>query len=816
MKHKLSILLLAAAAVSCGAPSGDELTVRWDVTPGDQAWQHTLTVVNRGSEPLEGPWSLYYGTQSPALRTPAEAPLGQEQLHGTLHRFHTTEAYAPIAPGDSLQVTFTGAFYDKLSFFPEGMYFVGTAADGRETAPRDVAFTYNPYRNRKGMTRDAERLYGANARFADPAPLAFYDILPAMKSVRMTGAAACKLGTEVNVTAAAGAEREAELLKAALAAQCGCTFAEGGTPISLSLEAGFFGREEAYGINVSEEGIAIKAATTHGLFNAAQSLLCVLEGRTLPVELPAAEIADYPDFSYRGIHFDVARNFTEKENVLKLLDLFARYKIDVFHFHITDDEGWRLEIPGLEELTEVGGRRGHTDRAETEHLMPLYGSSWKVEDGAPGSGFYTRDDYIEILRYARDRHIRVIPEIDLPGHSRAAIKAMQARYARYIDTDPEKARQYLLVDSCDRSAYRSVQDFSDNVIDIGLATSYAFVEKIFDELQRMHADAGTPLEVIHIGGDEVPHGTWEGSPSSQAFMKEHGLKTAHDLKNYFVRWLYAKLAESNIRLAGWQEIVMMPDGRTIDKLVPGHDMFSYGWSTLPGNGADEIPYALANMGYPVVLCNVTNLYLDLSYSRHPLEPGLMWGGYVDAVKSFDMQPYDIYKSLRPADMASASKGKTALRPEARKNIVGMQAQLWAETIRSFDMVYYQFFPKMFGLVERAWNAEPAWAATDDEAPYAAALKQYYARISEVEMPFLAGLGAKFRLTPPGIKVADGKLFLMAAEQGAEVRYTTDGSEPTAASPLWTGPVACDAATVKARTFYCGLESVASEWYADAE
>lgn len=184
----------------------------------------------------------------------------------------------------------------------------------------------------------------------------------------------------------------------------------------------------------------------------------------------------------------------------------------------------------------------------------------------------------------------------------------------------------------------------------------------------MYEKAGVELSVVHIGGDEVPRGAWSGSPICREFMDRNGLADTHALKDHFVRWLYGELDAKGIRLAGWQEIVMLPDGRHVNRELPGRRILSYGWNTQPGEGFDEVPYALANAGYPVVLCNVTNLYLDLAYNKHHMEPGHRWGGYVDARSTFDMLPYDIYKSVRmypdgaPVDLISVSSGKESLSP----------------------------------------------------------------------------------------------------------------------------------------------------------
>jgi hexosaminidase len=215
---------------------------------------------------------------------------------------------------------------------------------------------------------------------------------------------------------------------------------------------------------------------------------------------------------------------------------------------------------------------------------------------------------------------------------------------------------------------------------------------------------------------------------------------------------------------------------------------------------------------------VGNIYFDLAYSAHPDEPGHWWGGYVDEQRAFSMQPFDIYASIRrddagnPVDYASAGEGMETLSPEGRRNILGVQGQLWAETIRSFDGVGYLLFPKIYGLAERAWNASPWWnEAMNEPAAFLDNYSWFYAVVTEREMPWLQKMGINFRIPQPGVYVEDGVLYANSPIAGAEIRYTTDGSEPTLGSTLWTEPVRCDAGQVAARLFYLDHKSVTSTW-----
>ncbi len=571
--------------------------------------------------------------------------------------------------------------------------------------------------------------------------------------------------------------------------------------------------DEYYEIVIKNNRLTLKANDAHGIFNACQTLLALLDNMELTsAPLPNLHITDYPDMGHRGIMLDVARNFTKKTDLLKLIDILSFYKMNVLHLHLSDDEAWRVEIPGLEELTEIASRRGHTTD-ELTCLYPAYAWGWNEADTTSlANGYYSRNDFMDILKYAKERHIRIIPEIDIPGHSRAAIKAMNARYRKYIDTDQSKAEEYLLIDFADTSQYLSAQNFTDNVINVAMLSTYRFLEKVIDEIGRMYQDAGVELPAFHVGGDEVPEGIWEGSSVCRTFMKKHGLTKIRDLKDYFLGQILEMLDKRNIQAVGWQDIVMNPDN-TVNEHFRNSKVLNYCWNTIPEQGGDEVPYKLANAGYPIILCNVGNFYLDMAYCYHVEEPGLRWGGYVDEYVTFDMLPFDIYKSLRrnlkgeSVDVKTASNGKQPLTKEGYKNIKGLSGQIWAETIRSFEQIEYYLFPKVFGLAERVWNAQPSWALSPDGKVYMDAKRKYNAGIVTYELPRLAKRGINFRVSPPGIIVKDGLLLVNTTNPNAVIRYTTDGSEPTESSVEWQTQIACDAPLIKAKAFYLGKESV---------
>lgn len=428
-------------------------------------------------------------------------------------------------------------------------------------------------------------------------------------------------------------------------------------------------------------------------------------------------VEDWPDLPLRGFMLDVVRDFRPKDEVLKVLDIMASYKLNMLHFHLGDDEAWCLEIPRLPELTAFSGHHAlpDWDLKESQALKP-------TASGQTGNvTFYTEQEYKEILRYAWERGIAVVPEFDAPGHSRAAIKAMQQREPSDVS--------FRLQDPADTSRYWSAQDFTDNVLDPEFPGVYKFFNVLFDEVIRMHREADAPLQAIHIGGDEVPDGVWAG-------------RNRREMKDRFTRGILALAQERGVLLAGWQEMVQGIHPQTLEALKP-QLLFVNAWST---RGDDiELTYKLANEGIPVLLSNVQNAYVDLAYSDAPQELGLHWGGYVDERKSFALQPWKIYESVRwegvdtPVDWAHAAEGRPALqRPDM---IVGAEALLWGEKVRSLDDATYQMLPKALGIWERAWNAAPSWPT--DEA-FAEDFDRFYSIVKHAEMPRWEAAGYKFK------------------------------------------------------------------------
>ena len=552
--------------------------------------------------------------------------------------------------------------------------------------------------------------------------------------------------------------------------------------------------------------MSVTGNSAAGVSRGLQSLRMLLPTETGSViDVPAWSIHDAPRFAYRGLALDLARNFQPKSVVLRYLDLMARYKLNVLHLHLTDDEGWRLEIAGLPELTSVGARRGHSSDP-LAYLPPAHGSGGSVDD-VHGSGHLSRQDFKVILRHAAALHIEVIPELEMPGHARAAVKAMASRARRLGRAGNPQAAQFRLDDPEDRSKYESAQSFSDNVMNPGLESTYTFIDHVIGDVSAMYREAGVALHTIHVGGDELPTGAWRQSPACEALKKRHQFNDTAEVWNYFYGRVDRTLRARGLHASGWEEIgsrrVQM-HGKSM--LIPNPEFVNAGMTTYVWNNLDDaadLGVRLANAGYRTVLAPVTAYYFDMAYNRNPEEPGGNWAPFIDLEDAYDFVPYDFVRAT--ATDPTPVPGRDGLADFGRANIAGLEGQLWAESLRDVARIDYMLMPRLLGLAERAWSPDPEWARAPDRATaerlHVDAWSMFVNQLGKQVLPRLdaehAGIG--YRIPPPGLRVAAGAVLANIQLPGLVLRYTTDGSEPTPQSPLVRGPIA-DRAPVRVAAF----------------
>ena len=705
MKNFAHLLCIVGLAALTSCANQAPMSIHWemgknDVTPGVCELYYTIT--NHSNKPItnEG-WILYFNYMSlHPIYTEGDQIL-QTELQASYHSITPTEDFQPLMPDSSrtFKLRFKGNAIRQTSR-PEGFFLVKVQGENgkvKSGKPISIPCTYAPFTRPEQMKRGivtwektpyaegayvydyVEGVLGDEARAVQP-------LLPQPKQAIYT-------------------EGVCEVAKAEMVVRTDANMVA-----------------EGYRMEITPSTITIEASDEAGVFYAKQTL------KQWGEVVPCGSVTDYPDLHHRGIMLDVVRNYYPVDSIYRVLDIMAYHKLNVLHFHLTDDEAWRLEIPGLPQLTDIGSKRGYTTD-ESECLLPMYCGGWDPNAPTTANGYITREKYIELLKYAGDRHIRVIPEIDMPGHMRAAKKAMGN----------------MLTDSAfDARVYKSAQNYTDNVIDVTKPYAVEFIDHVVTELVKMHEEAGQPLRILNIGGDEVPKGALT--------REEH---------QTFIDAVLEILNRYNLQPMGWEEITHFckPESKAI----------CYSWLN-----SNTKPLEMAEAGYPVILANANRLYFDFAYCNHHEEKGLNWGGYTDEYRSFDWEPL-----IHP-------------------NVIGMNAQLWGEVIRSFAQVEWQIYPKIYGLAERAWNNRSALT-----------LSEYNRLVYEVFVPQLAASGRNFHIQQPGVKpVAVDSLPLTVAMnkvmEGGEILYNFDDGE----WQVYSAPVAVPEGTkiVKAKVQYLGKES----------
>lgn len=800
----------------------EKLHLSWQLLQAQygEGRQHlaVLTLHNQQSRytlPAQG-WSLFFSS----LRLPKEEVESGlwliEHLQGDWIRLRPGAAFKALGPNGSAALRYVSySAYPNRSDAPQGAYIVFDEAPDKAhnlppiaiLSPAEGAYRQAP----EALT--PEKIYDQNIQTEEVRLAELCPIFPTPRAF-MTGRDSFVLDANIVLVSDQLFEKERDMLADRLTAIFGVRpiIRKNARERSIKLIYDAAQKDpEGYTLKVIPgRGIEIGAATAAGAFYGIQSLFQLFPlkayqpGLQTALSLPEIAINDAPRFHYRGMMIDVARNFQEAGEIKRVLDWMALYKLNTLHLHLTDDEGWRIEIAGLPELTSVGAWRGHTGDGK-RYLPPAYGSGGEVR-----GGFYTRAAYIELLQYAKSLHIEVIPEIETPGHARAAIRAMQYRYEQLLNTgNVAEAAAYMLADPQDSSSYLSAQLYTDNVMCVALPSVYRFIEKVLDDMIAMHNEAGMPLKTIHLGADEVPRGVWERSPLCRHLLSglpAERYASIDDLWLYYWEKMRDILQKRGLYASGWEEIGMRPtsrDGRhtmIVNPVFANDNVHAYVWNTVIGWGSEDLPYRLANGGYKVVLCPVSNLYFDLACQKSFDEPGLYWGGFNDIDKPFQFIPFDYLKNAntnaagQPVRPEAVQKGKDRLTEYGARNIVGMQGQLWSETLHSPEALEYMALPKMLGLAERAWAPDPAWVTAPAEeeraALYARAWGEFVSQIGKRQLPVLSWYkgGAAYRIPPVGAKMADGHLLANVQFPGLTIRYTTDGTIPGPDSPVYRRPV----------------------------
>lgn len=483
------------------------------------------------------------------------------------------------------------------------------------------------------------------------------------------------------LVAQGGAVDEAEKLAARLRAGSGLALpvqaASTDSAITMTLDAALSNLgDEGYVLDVTPEQVDIRAPKPAGLFYAGITLLQLLPPAIFSAtpqtdanwSVPCCHIEDQPRFTWRGMHLDVARHFMPVEFVKKFIDLLALHKMNIFHWHLTEDQGWRLEIKKYPKLTEVGAWRKET-RAGHERDKAGF-------DGVPHGGFYTQDEAREVVAYAAERHVIVLPEIEMPGHAQAAIAA----YPELGNTDEklEVWTQFGInkhVVNVEESTVQFYQDVLREVLDI------------------------FPSPFIHVGGDECPKDEWQASPRAQARMHELGLKDEHELQSWFIRRMDTFLNEQGRTLIGWDEIL---EGG----LAPNAVVMSW--------RGEEGGIAASQAGHDVVMAPNRHVYFDYYATEDKANEPLAIGGFLPLEKVYGYEPI-------PPQLSA----------DEAKHVLGAQGELWTEYMKTPAHVEYMAFPRVCALSEVVWSP----AARKDYADFLQRMQAHTQRLDALQVNY---------------------------------------------------------------------------------
>lgn len=580
-----------------------------------------------------------------------------------------------------------------------------------------------------------------------------FNIIPRPQQVNVSNDAPFTLSTKTVISLGTNNQdmkRNANMLASYIEQATGIRPAVGkgknGATIILTIDK-TIANAEGYKLDADAKQIRIAGASAAGVFYGIQTLrksLPLVNGKASKVSIPAVHIADAPRFAYRGTHLDVSRHFVTADSVRQFIDMLALHNINRFHWHLTDDQGWRIEIKKYPLLTQIGSKRAQT----------VIGHNSGKYDGKPYSGFYTQKQIRDIVKYAADRYITIVPEIDLPGH-------MQAALAAYPDM------------GCTGGPYEVWQKWgvSDNVLCAGNDKTLTFIDNVLKEITQLF-----PSKYIHVGGDECPKTQWQKCPKCQARIKALNLeaKDGHSaeerLQSYIITHASNYLKSLGRNTIGWDEILEggLAEGATV-----------MSWRGESGG------IAAAKQHHDVVMTPNSYLYFDYYQSLDKANEPLAIGGYLplETVYSYEPMPKEL-----TADEA--------------RHIIGVQANIWTEYMPTFKQMQYMALPRLAALSEVQWS-QPALKDYTNFTNRLTKFTHLYDRL---------GYNYAKHLYNVAIHVdSDNKwreiLIHMTTAGNAEIRYTLDGTEPTANSTLYTGAIVLQkSAKIRAAAFRDGKRS----------
>ena len=800
MFHRFFLLTASLFVLSCTTQS-KEIEVVYEIKKmNDWNFDVSLSMLNSTNFDFDSVWSLHWNQQSSIVNNESiPENIKYEYVAGQSYNILTFGKNYDLKSNDSISIDFNqSGIVKRISDLPVGGFIVSN------NEIIDVKFTYN-WKNADGIEKldaptseDRYELY-APGNVLDKSELEI--IIPTPSEITILDGES-SLKSEYKVFVDESLNLDINTVKSLFTENFNVDI-KNSTDHDISVQYIDNLLEESYKLSIDENKISIEASDRAGALYGLQSLKQLFLASSLENKmLKHMNISDSPRFSYRGMLLDISRNFYGPDKIKQILDYLSFFKINHLDFRLTDDEGWRLEIPGLEELTEVGSKRAYT-KDEFESLIPMYGSGPDIN--STGSGYLSRVDFIEILQYADYRNIKVIPQISYPSHMRSAIISMDVRYQKYMELgNQEEAEKYLLSDPDDESEYYSAQGFDDNIACICRESAFTFYEKVIDEIYLMYQEAGVELNKFGIAADELPYGAWQKSPICDQYMEENSITGDYNaLYEIMQRRVYDKLSTYNATMTGWDDILLKLTEKNqsetqIKDFFKGDDVLLFVWKNDWGQGRQDMIYKYANLGYKTVMSNSSAFYFDMVDDKDLDNVGLSWSGYADYKDMWTVDVFDIFNDSYGVEKNNISKeyieSSEKLNPSNRDNIIGIQSQIWSETIRNEDILDYMFMPNIIVFSQKAWSQDPEWMKISDKTKREFTLEfewnKFTNTIGQRVLPIIDNIygGLSYDLPKPGGIIKNDSLYANSVFPGLNIKYTLDGSLPDIESINYNNPV----------------------------
>ena len=773
----------------------------------DSGLDVTFTIKNLTKINFNSIWSLHWNQQSSKVNNESiPENIKYEYVAGQSYNILSFGKNYDLKSNDSISIDFNqSGIVSRISDLPVGGFIVSN------NEIIDVKFTYN-WKNADGIdkldaptSKDRYDLY-APGNVIDKSELEI--IIPTPSEITILDGES-SLKSEYKVFVDESLNLDINTVKSLFAENFNIDI-KNSKDFDISVQYIDNLLEESYKLSIDENKISIEASGRAGALYGLQSLKQLFLASSLENNmLKHMNINDSPRFSYRGMLLDISRNFYGPDKIKQILDYLSFFKINHLDFRLTDDEGWRLEIPGLEELTEVGSKRAYT-KDEFESLIPMYGSGPDIN--STGSGYLSRVDFIEILQYADHRNIKIIPQISYPSHMRSAIISMDVRYQKYMELgNQEEAEKYLLSDPDDESEYYSAQGFDDNIACICRESAFTFYEKVIDEIYLMYQEAGVELNKFGIAADELPYGAWQKSPICDQYMEENSIAGDYNaLYEKMQRRVYDKLSSYNATMTGWDDILLKLTEKNqsetqIKDFFQGDDILLFVWKNDWGQGRQDMIYKYANLGYKTVMSNSSAFYFDMVDDKDLDNVGLSWSGYADYKDMWTVDVFDIFNDSYGVEKNNISKeyieSSEKLNPNNIDNIIGIQSQIWSETIRNEDILDYMFMPNIIVFSQKAWSQDPEWMKISDKTKREYTLdyewNKFTNTIGQRVLPIIDNIygGLSYDLPKPGGIIKNDSLYANSVFPGLNIKYTLDGSLPGIESMNYNNPVKLNQADI---------------------